>query len=329
MSDQPHDQGLRGIARFVDNALEATIVGSFTRIGPVLRRRLGHWSPPPHRPGRVVVVTGATSGLGREAALELGSLGCTVVAVGRNAERLARVGAEIEERGGTAICEQADLADLGATRGLAQRLTATLDHIDVLIHNAGALLADYTLGPQGHEVTVAVHVLSPFLLTTLVRPLLEASGGAKVITMTSGGMYSEAFKLRSLEMKPENYRGSVAYARAKRAQVVLTVAWQRSETSSIDYYVVHPGWAKTPGVADSLPTFDRLLGPLLRTPAEGVGTLVWLATSDPGSPEGGTFWLDRRERSLFRLPKTKVDEATLQAQGDELIDWLAETTNQA
>jgi len=324
-SQQP--SGPTGIARVVDSALEATIAASFTRIGPVLRRRLGKWETPSPTPGRVVVITGATSGLGREAARELATLGCTVVAIGRDAQRLEEVGGEIADAGGVAILERADLADLDDTRALAERLAGHVDRIDVLIHNAGALLNEYQSGRQGHEVTVTVHVLSPYLLTELLRPLLDAADRAKVITMTSGGMYSEAFDLRTLEMSAERYRGSVAYARAKRAQVVLTAAWQRRQPdATIDFHLVHPGWAATPGVASSLPRFDSILGPLLRTPKEGVDTLVWLATSDPGSPHGGHLWLDRRERSFFRLPKTKVDKPTLEAQGDALISWLTEVT---
>ena len=145
--------------------------------------------------------------------------------------------------------------------------------------------------------------------------------------MTSGGMYTERFDLEHLEMGPDSYRGSVAYARAKRAQVVWTLAEQaRQPAGGIDFSLVHPGWAKTPGVASSLPTFDRLLGPLLRSPGEGVDTLCWLASLEPGDPPGGQLWLDRAPRSLFKLPSTRVDDATLARQGDELLAWLDEVT---
>ncbi|MEI8404564.1 MAG: SDR family NAD(P)-dependent oxidoreductase [Actinomycetes bacterium] len=311
-----------GFARAIDSALEASIVGSFTRIGPVVRRRLSSFAEPVHRPGRTVVLTGATSGLGRASARFLGALGMTVVAVGRDPRRLEEVAREIEIAGGTAYPEACDLADLDQTADLAERITRRLDHIDVLVHNAGALLAERTETPQGHETTVAVHLLSPHLLTVRLRPLLKVADQAKVITMTSGGMYSERFALDRLEMA-DDYRGSVAYARAKRAQVVWTVALQaREPAEGLDFSLVHPGWAKTPGVADSLPTFSRALGPLLRTPAEGVDTLVWLCSLDPGIPAGGRLWLDRQPRPFYRLSSTRVSDERLAEQGTELLAWL-------
>ena len=92
------------------------------------------------------------------------------------------------------------------------------------------------------------------------------------------------------------------------------------------FCAVHPGWAKTPGVSESLPTFDKLLGPLLRTPQEGVETLVWLSTLPEGEPESGLLWLDRQPRSPYHLPKTKVSDETQVAEGNELISWLDEVT---
>ena len=251
----------------------------------------------------------------------------TVVAVGRDAHRLETVAEEIETAGGTAIPEACDLADLEQTADLARRVAARLDHIDVLIHNAGALLANRTLTPQGQEVTVAVHLLSPHLLTALLRPQLAAADRAKVLTMTSGGMYTEAFDLSRLT-SDDDYRGTVAYARAERAQVVWTIALQaREPTGGLDFSLVHPGWARTPGVSSSLPGFSRLLGPLLRTPDEGVDTLVWLASLDPGNPPGGQLWLDRSPRSIYRLRSTRVTPRVLAEQGDALLAWLdAETS---
>jgi dehydrogenase/reductase SDR family member 12 len=315
------------VAHLVDATLEASVVGSFTKVGPVVRNRLQHWEPCPPRPGRIVVITGASSGLGAEAARELAGLECTVVAVGRNQARLDEVARSIAAAGGTVETEQADLADLEETADLGRRLLSRFERIDVLVNNAGALLNDYTLGAQGHEITVTVHLLSPYLLTTLIQPAMEGAARAKVITMTSGGMYTEPFVLDKLEMRPDRYRGSVAYARAKRAQVVLTGAWQRHEpVDGRIFCAMHPGWAATPGVADSLPTFQRIVGPLLRSPAEGVDTLVWLSTLPPGDPEGGKLWLDRHVRSPYRLKKTRATHEEEVHQGDELLGWLAEVT---
>ena len=323
----PAQENSSHLEGFLDRALEATVVGSFTRIGPEARRRLGHWQTFPNTPGRVVVVTGASSGLGKQAAKELAELGCTVVIVGRNQSRLDEVAAEITGAGGSVVAEQTDLADLEQTVDLSDRLLDRFGHIDVLVNNAGALLNTFTTGPQGHEVTVTVHLLSPFVLTSRLEAAMDSEPRSKVITMTSGGMYTEPFDLTRLEMTEQGYRGSVAYARAKRAQVVLNQTLQRLEPDQgRTFSAVHPGWARTPGVAESLPTFQKVLGPLLRSPAEGVDTLVWLATLPEGQPEGGLLWLDRLPRAPYRLKKTKVDPVTEVRQGDELLAWLREIT---
>lgn len=104
-----------------------------------------------------------------------------------------------------------------------------------------------------------------------------------------------------------DYNGTRAYARAKRAQVTLAELWAtRLAADRISVHSLHPGWADTPGVARSLPTFRRVVGPLLRTPAEGADTLIWLAVVD-GAPlqESGRFWLNRRPRPLHRLASTR------------------------
>ncbi len=148
-------------------------------------------------------------------------------------------------------------------------------------------------------------MLGPFALTEGLRPLLERTGGARVITVSSGGMYSQKLAVDDLESE-HDYRGSVAYARAKRAQVVLTELWaQRDPSRRVTYPSMHPGWAATPGVHDALPRFERLLGPRLRTPEEGADTIVWLAVADEAAHTTGRFWLDRRPRGTHRLPSTR------------------------
>ena len=144
------------------------------------------------------------------------------------------------------------------------------------MHAAGALSSTYRSAPTGEELTVATAVLAPFRLTWLLSPLLRRSGDATVVTVSSGGMYTQPFDLERLEMSPEAYRGSTAYARAKRAQVVLSHEWARRwRADGVASYACHPGWVDTPGLASGLPTFAKL-GPLLRTPAEGADTVVWL-----------------------------------------------------
>jgi NAD(P)-dependent dehydrogenase (short-subunit alcohol dehydrogenase family) len=295
----------------VDALLEAPVVTSFTRLGHDIRSRLEHWTPVGSYDlsGRVVLLTGATSGLGLSAAETLARCGASVILLGRDAAKTERVRADLAARtGSTALSTVvADMGDLDAVRAAAEQVLAEHDRLDVLIHNAGALTDDRRVSPQGTELTVASQVVGPFLLTALLLDRLVASAPSRVLTMSSGGLYATGLTVDDLEMTDADYKGAEQYARAKRAQVTLNEMWaQRFTGSGVSFHAVHPGWADTPGVAESLPTFRRVVGPLLRTPAQGADTLVWLAADD-GEPiaTSGRFWLDRRQRSLHKLPTTR------------------------
>jgi NAD(P)-dependent dehydrogenase (short-subunit alcohol dehydrogenase family) len=213
----------------------------------------------------------------------------------------------------------ADLSDLGQAVQLAERLAA-LGPIHTLVHNAGALTSTYTETPSGSEQTVAVHLLAPYLLTEHLLGVLRDAAPARVVVTTSGGMYTQRHRLADLEMSAADYRGPVAYARAKRAQVVLVDEWQRRyRRSGVDFFAVHPGWADTPGLRQGMPTFARWLGPALRTPEEGADTLAWLAAGG-GQPVPGRVWLDRR------APWTIVSSTAAADQGAALWAWCAERT---
>ncbi|MCB9789095.1 MAG: SDR family NAD(P)-dependent oxidoreductase [Deltaproteobacteria bacterium] len=302
---------MSGWSDAVDAALEWSVVGSFTRLGIAARRRLEGWSVPEGTPleGRVVVISGATSGIGFATARALAAAGASVEVIARDAAKAERKCAELRDTSGNprvTFCA-ADTGDLVAVRRAADELMRRHERIDVLIHNAGALDDERSESPQGLEQTVASQVVGPFLLTGLLLPALRAAAPSRVLWVSSGGMYSEPLDVDALEMPAGAYDGTTAYARAKRAQVTLAASWaERLRDDGIVVHSMHPGWADTPGVARSLPRFRRVVGPLLRTPAEGADTLVWLAADD-GEPlrQSGLFWHDRRPRPLHRLSKTR------------------------
>jgi dehydrogenase/reductase SDR family member 12 len=217
---------LSGIA---DALIEAPIVTSFTRLGYEARRRLAAWTPLDDYDltGRVIVITGGTSGLGYAAAEQFARCGATLVIVGRTDERNERAVAELTATTGNSSITQvpADMGDLEQVRHLAERLLADHDRLDVLIHNAGALDPERRAAPDGTEATVASQVVGPFLLTSLLLDRLAASAPARVLTMSSGGMYATGLTVSGLEMTPEDYNGTEQYARAKRAQVTLNEMW--------------------------------------------------------------------------------------------------------
>jgi dehydrogenase/reductase SDR family member 12 len=143
-------------------------------------------------------------------------------------------------------------------------------------------------------------------------------------------MYTERFDLGRLEMPADGYRGTTAYARAKRAQVVLSHEWaERWAAEGVASYAVHPGWVDTPGLASGLPAFAKL-GPLLRTPVEGADTVVWLAAGearrrDPALPLTEGFFHDRHRRGEHHLPWTACGATP--ADGRLLWEWCAARTD--
>jgi len=311
------------VAESIDLALEATVALSFSRFGYQVRNVVFHWSDQPARPmtGKVVIVTGATSGLGLEAATRLAALGAAVCIVGRDPERTEAARDRIAEASASTDIEVgiADLADLDQVRTFAAQFSRTHDRLDAIINNAGALVHQRQLTVNNIELTAQTHVVAPFLLTHDLLPLLSKTSQSRVITVASGGMYTESLSIDQLEMATGTFNGVKAYAQAKRAQVILNQLWaDRAAASGVIFQAMHPGWVDTPGVATSLPDFYRLMGPWLRTPQQGADTMVWLASAREPLASNGQFWLDRRRRWTNKVPWTR----TSNDDADELWDWV-------
>jgi NAD(P)-dependent dehydrogenase (short-subunit alcohol dehydrogenase family) len=295
----------------VDDALEVTVVGSFSRVGFVLRRLLFGWAPPADGAlrGRTALVTGPTSGLGRAATDALASMGARVILVGRSAERLAAVRDALvathgEDRFPIVV---ADVGSLASVRAAADRIIETEPRLDVLVDNAGAIFPERSESPDGIEATLAVLVVGPFVLVSGLLPLLRRTPGARVVCVTSGGMYTQKLDLDDLQSTVVPFSGPRAYARAKRAQVALVREWaRRLRGTGVTINAMHPGWADTPGLAETLPGFYRAMRPVLRSPAEGVDTIAWLAADPAGAATSGSLYLDRRPRPFDRVPGTRL-----------------------
>lgn len=311
-------------AKFADGVLEASVAGSFTRVGSAVRRRLDGWDDAPDGAlaGQRIVITGVTSGLGFEVGKQVLRLGAELCFVARNPDKAKVVMGELEALGpGRVWWVKADMGDLESVAQAAREICRRWRKVDALVHNAGALDADFSETPQGIEQTVATHVLGPFLLSLHLENALVAGSAARVIWVSSGGMYAEPLVVDELEMSSGDYNGVTAYARAKRAQVTLA-SMQAAHWADFGVSVnaMHPGWADTAGVARGLPRFHRLVGPMLRTPADGSDTLVWLLWASAEGIGTGRFWHDRRARSVHRLKKTK--RADTESERRRLWDWV-------
>jgi dehydrogenase/reductase SDR family protein 12 len=297
-------------AKALSRVLDPTIVLSFDRSG-FQRHALGFDAADLEcdLSGRRAVITGANSGIGFETALALADLGAEVVLACRNEQRGLAARDAIRERTGNrkVSLERLDVSDLGAVREAAARLAA--QPLDVLVHNAGVLPGERSETKDGLELTLATHVAGPHLLTRLLRPALEQSADARVIWVSSGGMYTRSLSLADPQWRERRYDGVLAYAETKRMQVALAELWARKLAKTrVCSVAMHPGWADTPAVASSLPRFRRVTEAILRTPAQGADTVVWLAAAPREKLAPGAFYFDRTARSPHLLPWTRAGD---------------------
>ena len=315
------------IPSLVDDVLDRTVVAGFSNVGYRVRSR--GWSPSELQPlpGRVVLVTGASSGLGLAAAEGFAHLGATVWLVVRGRERGEQARARIAERTGNGdvhvgVC---DLSELESVRQFAGRFRDQAPRLDVLVNNAGVMTEAREASVDGIELTLATNVIGPFLLTNLLIPLLEESAPARVINVSSGGMYTQKLRVDDLQSERGQFDGPKVYARTKRAEVILTEIWaEQLAGTGVVVHSMHPGWADTPGVRSSLPRFYRATRPLLRTPAQGADTIVWLGAASKPGRSSGRFWHDRRARPTHTLPwtqETRQEREQLLAECAQLSGW--------
>ncbi len=291
---------------------------SFTRFGYERHRR--NWTPlVANLRDRTIVVTGATSGLGRACAERLAELGASVIMVGRNAEKLAHCVDDIRMQTGSATVrgEVADLSLMQEVRALAERLNNE-PAIHVLVNNAGVLLQQREETAEGLEKSFATNLLGHYLLTHLLLDKLQASAPARIVNVSSGGMYTQRIRVDDLQFTDKKWDGTVAYARQKRGQVIFTeMLAEKLADTDVVVHAMHPGWANTPGVETSLPAFHKKTLNWLRSPEEGADTMVWLAAAPEAALCTGKFWLDRQPRKTHVLPGTK------EAPGERRALWSA------
>ena len=259
--------------------------------------------------GRRCLVTGANSGIGFETALALADLGARVTLLCRSLVRGEEAAQRIRQQTGSQQVEvmQLDLSDLDQVAEVGAVLAQ--QPVDVLIHNAGVLPEERVLTPQGLEQTFATHVAGPHLLTLCLAAALSESTSGRVVWVTSGGLYTQRLDTTDLDWSERPYDGVRAYAQTKRMQLVMAELW--AEVLGSDHVAVnamHPGWADTPAVRESLPRFHAITESILRTPAEGADTVVWLAASDAGAALTGQFVFDRKPRRTVLLPGTASPE---------------------
>jgi NAD(P)-dependent dehydrogenase (short-subunit alcohol dehydrogenase family) len=242
----------------------------------------------------VIVITGATRGIGRAAAIELAGQGAELALVGRDAERLADVAGEAKAAAGGAPVHThcVDLTLMADVRSLAEQLRERHERIDVLANNAGALFASRRLTSEGFEQTFALNHLAPFLLTHLIRDRLT---GGRVVTTASDAHSAGRLDLDDLQ-SARSYSAMRVYGTSKLCNILFTreIARRAPELHANCFHpgVVRTGFGKNDGGVWKLLT--TLGGPFFRSPQRGARSLVWLATSPEGGRLTGAYVKDEK-----------------------------------
>lgn len=241
--------------------------------------------------GRVCVVTGPTSGIGRATALGLARRGARVILACRDAEKGQAVRGAIASATGNDRLEVAriDLEDRASIRAFAVEVLSQHPRIHVLVNNAGVLSFRRVVANGGVERHFAIHVLGPFLLTNLLLPAVEAAVPARIINVGSATHWTGRVDFDNLQGERE-YRFIRAYANSKLEILLLTYELaRRLAGTGVTVNCVHPGAIRT-DLYNGLPVGFRFVKYFLRSPATGAEPIVRLATSpDLGDVSGRYF----------------------------------------
>ncbi|XP_034430657.1 dehydrogenase/reductase SDR family member 12 isoform X1 [Hippoglossus hippoglossus] len=245
--------------------------------------------------GRSFMITGANSGIGKATAQEIANKGGIVHMVCRDKGRAEAAKDEIVERSKNENVH-VHVVDMSSARQVwefAQSFSQT-DAVHVLINNAGCMVNQRELTEEGLEKNFATNTLGAYILTTALIPALKKVQDPRVVTVSSGGMLTQRLNVDDLQCEKGTFEGTTVYAQNKRQQVILTERWA-SQHKEIHFSSMHPGWADTPAVQTSMPSFHAKMQSRLRTEAMGADTVVWLAAAAAAVKQpSGLFFQDRK-----------------------------------
>jgi NAD(P)-dependent dehydrogenase (short-subunit alcohol dehydrogenase family) len=252
--------------------------------------------------GKTCVITGATSGIGREAALQLSQKGASLVLVGRNAQRADAAVRWLRQRVPDAdvAVRIADLSRLDEVRRLAGDLTRTVGRIDVLVNNAGAMFDRHALTPDGFERTFALNHLAYFVLTNLLLDKLKEAVPARIVSVASTAHRGATLDFADLAGRGAAAKGWLAYRRSKLANILFTAELaRRLAGSGVTANCLHPGFVASRFGDENGSVFRIALGIAKRlaaiTPEEGAKTITYLASAPDVAGTTGRYFADCRE----------------------------------
>jgi NAD(P)-dependent dehydrogenase (short-subunit alcohol dehydrogenase family) len=250
--------------------------------------------------GRICLITGGTSGIGKSTALALAGMGATAVIVGRSASKTAQAVEEIRAATGSKNIDSllADLSSQAEVRRLADEFRSKYQHLHVLLNNAGAVFIQRQLSVDGIEMTFALNHLAYFLLTNLLLDTLKASAPARIINVSSGAHTNGKIDFDNLQGE-RGYTAN-AYSHSKLANILFTVELaRRLEGTGVTANALHPGFVAT-GFAKNngwlIAAVIGIVAPLIaRSPAKGAETSIYLAASPEVEGITGKYFYNSRE----------------------------------
>ena len=251
--------------------------------------------------GKTCLVTGGTSGIGKEIAIGLASLGARVHIVGRNESKCKQTVEEIGQKVSSAAVSSflADLSSQAEIRRLADSVKQNITSLDVLVNNAGVFLANRSLTIDGIESTFAVNHLAPFVLTTLLSDLLKSAKGARVVTTSSIAHRGAHIDFNDIGFERRRYSSLSAYGQSKLANILFTRELARKLAPfHVTANCFHPGAVRT-GLLEGNPTLYRTIwtvaSPFFLNPAQGADTAIYLASSPEVEGVSGKYFVKRKE----------------------------------
>jgi NAD(P)-dependent dehydrogenase (short-subunit alcohol dehydrogenase family) len=275
--------------------------------------------------GNICLVTGSTSGIGKEIALGLARIGGSVVLVGRDAAKCEATAKEIAglagKPEGSVSYLPTDLSLQSSVRKAAEDFKARYNRLDILVNNAGIFRARRELTDEGIECTLAVNHLAPFLLTNLLVELMKGRR-SRIVTTSSVAHRGASIDFQDLQFASRRYSGIKAYGQSKLANILFTVELaRRLEGTGVTANCFHPGGVRT-GLAHGNPWYYRLLwlavSPFLLSPEKGADTGLYLATSAEVDDVSGRYFVKRKEALPSREARDRDAAARLWQVSDEL-----------
>jgi len=278
--------------------------------------------------GRVAVVTGANSGIGRETAVGLARSGATTVLACRNVERATTAAAEVRAAAGSAEVHVVplDLADLASVVSCAEEIAKRWDRLAVLVNNAGGIWSSRQLTAQGFEQTFGVNHLGHFLLTRMLLPQLLAGTPSRVVNVSSFGHHFAAMGMRFDDLQSERrYVALDVYGRSKLANVLFTRELAgRVRGRGLDVNAAHPGPVRSGfGMDGDLRGIAGWGNKVVRlfeiTPEAGARTSIYLATSPEVQGRTGGYWVRCRPGHMSHQARSDAQAARLWEVSEQLL----------